>query len=69
MNCRCKMQMEEKDLITQFLALALMYIHEEKSIEFYAGRMNIESEKLNGLLYDASKREFVEWIEWLNSRI
>jgi len=61
--------MEEKDLINQFLALALMYIHEEKSIEFYAERMNIKPENLNALLYDVSKREFVEWIEWLNSRV
>jgi len=61
--------MEEKDLITQFLALALMYIHEEKEVEFYAGRMNIEAERLNALLYDANGKEFSEWIEWLGTRI
>ena len=61
--------METEKLITKFLALALMYIHEHKSIAFYAERMQIDALELNALLYDVNGKEFHEWIEWLDTRI
>ena len=61
--------METEKVITKFLALALMYIHEEKSIDFYAERMDINGSELNALLYDVNGKKFHEWIEWLGTRI
>ena len=61
--------METEKLITKFLALALMYIHEHKNIAFYAERMQIDALELNALLYDVNGKEFHEWIEWLDTRI
>jgi len=61
--------MKTEMLITRFLALAFMYVHEEKSIDFYAERMNIDATKLNALLYDVNKKGFSEWMEWLDTQI
>ena len=61
--------MKTEELITKFLALVFMYIREEKSIDFYAGRMNINALELNALLYEVNKKEFPEWIEWLDACI
>ena len=61
--------MKIEELITRFLALVFMYIHEEKSIDFYAERMNINALELNALLYDVNGKEFTEWMEWLDTRI
>ena len=61
--------MKTEELITKFLALAFMYIREEKSIDFYAGRMNIDASELSALLYEVNRKEFSEWIEWLDTCI
>ena len=61
--------MKTEELITQFLALVFMYTHEEKSIDFYSGRMNIDALELNTLLYNVNGKGFHEWIEWLDTRI
>ena len=61
--------MKTEELITQFLALAFMYIREERSIDFYAGKMNIDALELNALLYDVNKKGFPEWMEWIDTLI
>jgi hypothetical protein len=61
--------MNNEDIITRFLALTLMYIHEEKNIEFYAGKMNVEADNLDKILIDVSGKGFPEWIAWLDKRI
>ena len=61
--------MKKEELITQFLALSTMYIHEEKSIDFYAERMSMNAMELNALLYDVNRKDFFEWMEWMDTRI
>ena len=58
--------MKKEMVITRFLALVFMYIHEEKSIDFYAERMNIDALELNALLYDVNKKGFLSgWNGWI----
>ena len=59
--------MKTEEFVTQFLTLAIMYIHEEKSIDFYAEKMNMNAVELNALMYDINKKEFNEWIEWITA--
>jgi len=61
--------MQNEELITQFLALAFMYIREEKSIDFYAKRMHMNAEDLNALLYEVNRKRFAEWVEWLDIQV
>ena len=61
--------MDTEELITKFLALTFMYIREEKSIDFYAGKMNLNALELNTLLHNINRKEFPEWIKWLDVNI
>ena len=61
--------MKTEELITKFLALAFMYIREEKNIDFYAEKMNLNALKLNILLHNINRKEFPEWMEWLDVNI
>jgi len=61
--------MQNEELITQFLALAFMYVREEKSPDFYAKRMHVSAEDLDALLYEVNRKRFVEWMEWLDIQV